>query len=150
MAAGTAEKPSAAELRKQKAEREAREAEKNGRADIDAAHKALGTAPGEVPNMDPGPQDVYDGDPDETEPTGPLQLSFAVGGKQPTCAALTLTGGKLDIAASFKKGQKIVMRVELEVGEVGFKDQTDPKTGQVVGCERRHKARVIGHRLIEG
>lgn len=153
MAAATTEKakPSAAEMKAARVAREAAEAEKaksNGRAAIDAAHEALGTGPGVVPgaNIDLGPQDVYDGD---EEATGPLQLSFAVGGKQPTCSALTMIGGKLDIAESFRKGQKIVLRVELEVGEVAFKDQTDAKTGQVVGCERRHKARVVGHRLLE-
>lgn len=133
MAAGTAEKPTETAPKT------------NGRADIDAAHAALGTSIED--GIDPGPQDPHDGDDDEA--TGPLQLSFAVGGKKPTCSALTMVGGKLDIPESFRKGQKIVLRVELEVGEVGFKDQTDPKTGQVVGCERRHKARVIGHSLLE-
>jgi hypothetical protein len=136
MAAGTAEKPSAAELRKQKAEREAREAEQasNGRADVDEA--ALGAGDD---GIDVGPQDVYDGD-DEV----PMQqLSFQVGGKRPTSTGLRLTGGKVDVPGSFMKGSKLVLRVEVRVGEVAFVDEHDPKTGQIIGCQRRHKARIL-------
>lgn len=172
MAAGTAEKPktsgptqSVGDLRKAKAEREAAEKAKaakpstNGRAAIDAAHKALGTGPGVVPGVPGAAQsgedghkgsDIHDGD--ELEGAGTtlpdteraMSLGFDVGGKKPTSAGLRLVGGKLDIDRSFKKGEKIVLRIEAEVGELAFVDQRDGKTGQVIGCERRHKARIVG------
>jgi hypothetical protein len=111
----------------------AQQAEKgNGRAEIDAAHAALGTEP----------QDVYDGDEPDVLIVGSGQLSFSVGGKRPTTSGLRLVGGKLDVEGSFTKGETVVLRVEAVVGEVAFIDQVDAKTDQVVGCERRHKARI--------
>lgn len=117
----------------------------NGRADIDAAHRALGTEPGEVPGVDLGPQDVHDGDGLDAGGGEPVvaQLSFAVGGKKPTSTALTLVGGKIEVGESFQKGQRIRLEIVAEVGEVAFVDQRDAKTGQVIGCERKHKARIL-------
>lgn len=80
---------------------------------------------------------------------GSDQLSFNVGGKAPTSATLRLTGGKLEVEGQFDKGQVIAVRVEAVVDDIGFKDKTDPKTSQVVGCERRQKARIVGVDLIE-
>lgn len=73
---------------------------------------------------------------------GSGQLSLAVGGKKPTGSGLRLTGGKVDVDGQFQKGETIVLRVTAVVGEVAFIDKTDSKTGQVVGCERRQKARI--------
>lgn len=131
MAAGTAEKPKTTAPKT------------NGRADIDAAHKALGTSI--EGGIDPGPQDPHDGDPDETGAGTPaIQLSFAMAGKKPTTAGLRLVGGKLDIDQQFAKGQKIELRIEAEIREVAFVDQVDGATGQIIGSERRHKAHIIG------
>lgn len=127
MPEATAEKPN------QKA------AKANGRADIDAAHAALGT--GVQDGIDAGAQDVYDGDADVVI-AGSGQLSFTVGGKRPTTSGLRLVGGKLDVEGSFTKGETVALRIEAVVGEVAFIDQVDAKTDQVVGCERRHKARI--------
>lgn len=161
MSAGTVEKSKAGsgssltvkEMRAQKAEREAAEkaaaekaAAESDRAAIDAAHEALGT--GIDGGIDNGPQDVHAGGDDDDAPAGG-QLSFAVGGKRPTVSGLRLVGGKVDVEGSFAKGQKIVFRVEAEVGEIAFIDQHDPKTRQVIGCERRHKARIVGVNVIE-
>jgi hypothetical protein len=94
---------------------------------------------------------VHDGDelrePDEAPESAsgaPVQLSFGMAGKKPTTSGLRLTGGKLDIEQQFSKGQTVVLHIEAVIGEVAFIDQIDSSTGQVVGCERRHKARVVG------
>lgn len=81
------------------------------------------------------------------------QLGFDVGGKRPTGSSLTLTGGKFRVEGSFKKGDRLGVTItdadgnsvfagSAVVDDIGFKDETDSKTGQVVGCERRHKARI--------
>lgn len=80
-----------------------------------------------------------------SEPVGGSgQLSWNVGGERPSTASLRLVGGRVDIEGEFKKGERIVLRVECEVREVAFKDETDKATGQIVGCERRHKAAITG------
>jgi hypothetical protein len=103
------------------------------------------------------PEDVHDDggvDTDIPQP-GELiidaggQLGFSVGGKQPTSAALTFVGGKIEVDGQFRKGQAVAVRIEAVVSFVGFKDQHDPKTGQVVGCERQQKARITGIELLE-
>lgn len=82
-------------------------------------------------------------------PGSSSQLSFEVGGKKPTSSKLTLTGGQIEVEGTFKKGEIVVFTVEAVVEEVGFRDQTDPKTRQVVGCARKHKARIVASRLEE-
>lgn len=74
------------------------------------------------------------------------QLSFEVGGKEPTTSYLTLTGGQVEVASGFSKGEKIVLTIEATVQEVAFRDETDSKTQQVVGAKRKHKARITGVR----
>ena len=74
---------------------------------------------------------------------GTGQLSFDVGGKRVTSSELKLVGGKLEVEGQFEKGELVVLRLEAIVGEVAFVDSTDSKTGQVVGCARRHKARIV-------
>lgn len=141
MAAGTAEKPKTGA-----AEAKVAEKAENGRGAIDEAHKALGTKPGDVPgaNIDTGPQDVHDGDELAQSASGaPVQLGFNVGGKKPTSTTLRLTGGRMDTDRVFQKGEKVQATVVLVVGEVAFADQVDSATDQVVGCERRHKARIV-------
>jgi hypothetical protein len=100
---------------------------------------------------------VLDPPQDETEdlPTGDLvlegsgQLTLNVGGgKQPTSSTLRLTGGKVDVEGGFSKGETVVVRIEAVVNEVGFKDEHDSKTGQVVGCQRNHKARITGIAVV--
>lgn len=139
MSAATADKPKATGRKKGAAE-------SNGSGTVEEAHAALGTGA----NIDLGPQDVHAGDEEGLPPTdGPLQLSMQVGGKKPTSTTLRVTGGKLDTDRVFQKGQKVHVSAVLVVGEVGFVDQTDSATGQVVGCERRHKARIVDF-AIEG
>lgn len=90
---------------------------------------ALGVEPG----LDP--------DPLTEEPSG--QISLQVGGKRPTSTSLRVVGGAVDVEQEFAKGQTVVIRMEAEITEVAFVDQRDQRTGQVVGCERRHKARPV-------
>lgn len=91
--------------------------------------------------------------PDGLEPEGAVQdlvievggqLSMQVGGKRPTGSSLRLVGGKIAVEGQFDKGQTIRLALEVQIGEVAFVDERDSKTREVVGCERRHKARIIG------
>ncbi len=128
-AAGTAEKP------KEKA------AKANG-AVADAA-AALGT--GAV--IDDGPQDVHDGDAEDLPRSAsgaPVQLGFTVGGKRPTGSQVRLVGGKIDVPGNYSKGQVVAFRVTVKFGEIAFVDLEDKETGQVIGCDRRQKGRIIG------
>ncbi len=127
MSTGTAEKP------KEKA------AKANG-AVADAA-AALGT--GAV--IDDGPQDVHDGDEVAQSASGaPVQLGFTVGGKRPTGSQVRLVGGKIDVPGNYSKGQVVAFRVTVKFGEIAFVDLEDKETGQVIGCDRRQKGRIIG------
>ncbi len=122
------------------------EAGTNGRADIDAAHAALGTGADVAgsEHFDPAPQDIHGGDGLDAGGGEPVsqQLSFAVGGKKPTSCGLRLVGGKVEIEEVFRKGQTIRLSIVAEVGEIAFVDERDSATGQVVGCQRRQKARI--------
>jgi hypothetical protein len=111
----------------------------------------------EAATMDParaaaetdGPEHPADADSNGYQPSEYAQISFDVGGTEPTTIALRLTGGKVDVSDELQKGQRIVLRVEAEVGEIAFVDKHDPKTGTVSGCERRQKARITGVRLLD-
>lgn len=81
---------------------------------------------------------------DEETEGGQLAFTFSVGGKLPTSTMLRLMGGKIEVEGEFEKGEKIVLQVIGSVDAIEFVDIKDPKTGQVVGCERRHKARIVG------
>lgn len=79
------------------------------------------------------------------------QLSFAVGGKQPTSSSIRLTGGSIQIPlGQLKKGEDIELRVVARVSAVEFVDTLDGTTKQAVGCERRHKARIVDIGLLAG
>lgn len=139
----TTEKPKSAADKKAE-----KESAKNGRAAIDKAHEALGTGAGEVPgaNIDLGPQDVHEGDDDAPRSASgaPVQLGFQVGGKKPTGSQVRLMGGKIDVPGKYLKGQVVAFRVEVKFGEIAFVDQEDKETGQVIGCDRRQKGRIVG------
>jgi hypothetical protein len=78
------------------------------------------------------------------------QLSFEVGGKEPTSTTIRLTGGKVSIdAGQLEKGQDVILRVVARVSEVAFVDELDATTKQPVACERRHKARIVDVGLLE-
>lgn len=81
--------------------------------------------------------------PEEFVVEGNGQLSLTVGGKRPTGAALRIVGGRIEVNGSFDKGEVVRVELVLRVDEVSFVDDVDPQTKQVVGCERRHKARMI-------
>lgn len=125
-----------------------REAEKERlaaeQADLDNDPSQTGGGP-EEPEPEEEPE----------EPQGPYveahgQLSLNVGGKRPTGASIRLTGGKIDIpSGEFKKGDEVVFMVRAAVTELAFVDILDPKTHQIVGCDRRHKARIRSVELLE-
>lgn len=84
------------------------------------------------------------GEPVELVIDGTGQLGFAgIGGKKPTDAKLTLTGGQIEVQGGFAKGEILVLRVEAVVREIDFIDKVDGKTNQVTGCTRKHKARIV-------
>jgi hypothetical protein len=85
------------------------------------------------------------GDPDEIVVKGNTELAlFDAGGKKPTGASLSLTGGKVLLAdgKAIEKGTVIHGTFTAVVHEVGQKDKHDPKTQRVVDCEQKHKARL--------
>lgn len=108
---------------------------------------------GQSPPQDPGEDQTTE--PAEPQDDGGIvvqgtsQLSWDVGGKKPNTSSLRIVGGKVDVEGQFKKGQKFQALVDLEVKEVGFVDQVDASTGQVIGCDRRQKARIIGISIPE-
>lgn len=94
-----------------------------------------------------GPQEAVVGDP-ALELEG--QLSFDVGGKAPTSCTIRLTGGKVNIdAGDIRKGEDLVLRVVVRVNAIEFKDELDPKTRQVVACEKRAKGPIVDVGLLE-
>lgn len=78
------------------------------------------------------------------------QMSMVVGGKKATSSTLRIVGGKVDVAGQLEKGQSLRVELELDVTEVAFVDKKDGKTGQVTACERQHKARLAGIRVLDG
>jgi len=136
-AAATETRPSGAELKRMKKEREDAE-----QAKIAGAHAALGTD-----GIDTGPQDVHDGDPDETGDTPGTQLSFAVGGKRPTESVLKVDVGKIELTGTFKKGSMVTVELAVLVTEVNFKDQLDAVTKQAIGCQRAQVGDVTDYRV---
>jgi hypothetical protein len=107
---------------------------------IDEAARALGTDP--KSNIDTGPQDVHDGD-DAPLPSQLAMFTELVGGKATTSNTTRLVGGKIEVDRDFKKGEKVKFLITAEIGSVAFVDQRDGKTGQVIGAERRHSARIL-------
>lgn len=101
------------------------------------------------------PTGADDGQLDESEPVADRdddlyvegssgQLSLKVGGgKEPTQSSIRFLGGKLDVEGEFKKGEVVRVLIEARVNEVAFVDREDPKTRQVTGVERRHRARIV-------
>ena len=80
--------------------------------------------------------------PDEMPAAGHGQLSLNVGGADPTSSKLSFSG-TLDVEGAYQKGGTIVCRLTAVVDEVSFKDTLDKDTGQLTGCERKHKARIV-------
>lgn len=83
---------------------------------------------------------------DEIIVDGTCDLSlFDFGGKKPTGAKLTLTGGAVAIAEGqgFKKGTRIRFTGEAIVNDAGSKDHHDTNTSQVVDCKAKFGARIV-------
>jgi hypothetical protein len=124
---------------------------KSARQQVDDAHANLGddaqSRATEHPDAKAAPP--AEGLPDGLELEAGGQLSLEVGGKRPTAATLTLTGGKVQLPkGQFAKGDRIVVRVEATVRGVKLQDQVDSKTRQVVGCERQHFAPIENVTLV--
>lgn len=150
MSAVTVERPKTAGAKRADRERdEAKEraaAEANGDGTAkarnleDNAGPAVGNMPPAEPERAPHPEV------DEIRVEGTEQLSiFDVGGKRANTATMKLTGGKVKLVdgQGFKKGTRVRFTGEAIVDDVGQKDETDPKTGQVVAAQQRHGARIV-------
>ena len=74
---------------------------------------------------------------------------FQAGGKAPTSAVLTLTGGKAELAqgTTLRKGQIISGSFVAVVREVGQKDKVDGSTQLVVDCVEKIGAKVTDLRI---
>lgn len=75
------------------------------------------------------------------------KFSSTSGGRAPTGATLTIQGGEFELPEEYEKGQILELRVVVAIGEVGFRDKTDPKTGTVVDCTRVHKGRLTSAKV---
>lgn len=74
-------------------------------------------------------------------PGSNTQLSLIAGGEEPTSASMKLRGGAIPIEGEFEKGDALRLVVEVRIAEIQFVDQID-RSGYVLGCERRHVARI--------
>jgi hypothetical protein len=123
----------------------------NVRAAIDAEEAADDTRSRATEHPDAKGKAPAENLPDGLELDAGGQLSLEVGGKRPTAATLTLTGGKVTLPkGQFAKGDRIALRVEAVVRGVKLQDQVDSKTQQVVGCERQHFAPISTVTLMSG
>lgn len=150
MSAATVERPKtpgakrADRERDEAKERAAAEANGDGTAKARNLEDNAGPAVGEMPPAEPekAPEPIID----EIRVEGTEQLSiFDVGGKRANTATMKLTGGKVKLVdgQGFKKGTRVWFTGEAIVDDVGQKDETDPKTGQVVAAQQRHGARIV-------
>jgi hypothetical protein len=88
---------------------------------------------------------------EELRVDGTTQLGlFQAGGKAPTSASLTLTGGKVGLVdgRAFQKGDTITVTVTAVVTGVAQQDKADAKTGIVMSCEQKHTARITDLRVV--
>lgn len=107
-----------------------------------------GLPPGMSPDPEPQEPEAAEFDvEDDGQLTidGTSVLSMSVGGKSATSSSVRITGGKATIpGGEYKKGERITLHVEAVVRGVNFVDEVDGKTGQVVACERQHRAQITG------
>lgn len=78
------------------------------------------------------------------------KLTATIGGKKPTSSSIAIVGGKVGLEGQFEKGEIVPLRIDVLVNDVGLKDSEDPKTGQIVATERRHKARIVAIERYDG
>jgi hypothetical protein len=71
------------------------------------------------------------------------QLSWEVGGIEPSSSSLSVTGlSKIDLAGEFDKGDVVELRVRVKVGDVNFHDVEDTD-GFAIDCEKQFKGKAI-------
>lgn len=85
-------------------------------------------------------------DPEIRDPQS--QLSFAVGGRTPTSARLSVEGGGYDVEQEFEKEQVVTITEKVVIREVAFRDIVDPKTKAVVGSRRKHIAERVEYKIV--
>lgn len=72
-----------------------------------------------------------------------------VGGVTATGKRLTVIGVKLeDVPDDLKKGQLVKIEVTARVGDLGWEDKIDSKTGDPVDCTQKYRARCLSARVI--
>jgi hypothetical protein len=83
---------------------------------------------------------------EELRVDGTAQLGmFDAGGKKPTSATITLSGGAFELldGKAYRRATSIHFEGTAVVREVGQVDKADPKTGIVVSCKQTHSARIL-------
>ena len=106
------------------------------------AGEPVGDMPREPP---PGPLGDAGGPVEDLRVDGTTQLGmFDAGGKQPSSATVTLSGGKFELmeGRAFQKGDVIHFEGTAIVREVKVRDKADPKTGVVVSASQGHTAQI--------
>ena len=83
-------------------------------------------------------------------PSEPAQqrFTFDVGGEEPTTTSVRLLGGAIPLEGELTKGETVTLQITCVVGEIAFVDERDNKTGEITGCERRHKVKIRGARRV--
>jgi hypothetical protein len=124
---------------------------------VDAAHaeaEAQSGEPSDVPGvragtgLDPALEQGADGQL-QVAVGDPGKFTFNVGGKAPTSVSLRLAGGKVEVGDEYDKGSLVRVTYVARVGGVHFDDKVDPKTKQVVACEKKQIATPVESPTIE-
>lgn len=124
-------------------------AEAPTREAIDEAHARLEAEAGGAERQKDG-GDIVPNPPEEIRVDGTTQLGLIdFGGKRPTSAVITLTGGQFELndGQAYAKGDTVTFSGTAVVQAVGARDKFDPKTGIVVACKQSHSALVIDLRV---
>lgn len=78
------------------------------------------------------------------------KLSGTVGGKKPTDSKFRITGGAIELAGQFDKGDRVRLTVDCRVGGVHVDDRIDPQTREVIATTRKHVLKIEGVELVDG
>jgi hypothetical protein len=109
---------------------------------VDTSHFVDGEGEGQAAGDASSPLDSAV---EELRVDGTVQLGlFHAGGKEPTSATITLSGGKFELidGQAYAKGDVIRFEGYAKVIEVKQRDREDPKTGITVSCAQGHTARI--------
>ena len=78
------------------------------------------------------------------------KLTGQVGGKKPTDSKFRITGGAVELAGQFEKGDRVRLAIDCRVGGVHVDDRIDPQTREVIATTRKHVLKIEGVELVDG